>query len=227
MNKYPDVAIIIPAYTEGKVIRKNILGVMDHFENVICVNDGSRDNTLEELLKTDVQVLNHLTNIGQGGALETGIKYALKNPKTRYFITFDSDGQHRISDAEKMIEKIEKENLDIIIGSRFLGEKSNIPGLKKLILKMATLFTRATTGLKITDTHNGLRIFNRAFAEKVDLKNFGMAHASEFLDIIKKYNFRYTELPVTINYTEYSKAKGQPIINGVNILFDIFFNQKR
>lgn len=226
MKKYSDVAIIIPAYNEGAVIRENVLNVLDRFENVICINDGSKDNTLEELLKTNAQTLNHLTNIGQGGALETGVKYALKNSKIKYFITFDSDGQHRIVDAEKMIEKIKKEDLDILIGSRFLDEKSNIPGLKKLILKMATVFTRMTTGLKVTDTHNGLRVFNRRFAEKVDLKNFGMAHASEFLEIIKNNKFKYSEIPVKINYTNYSKSKGQPIINSVNILFDLFFNKK-
>lgn len=219
-------AIIIPAYYEEKVIGEVIKKVKKDFENVICVNDGSKDETELEAIKAGAIVLSHLTNIGQGGALETGIKFALNMPEIEYFATFDADGQHRIQDLKKMISILDKNGLDIVIGSRFLGEKSNIPFLKIIILRLATLFTQLTTGLKLTDTHNGLRVFNRNYAQRVELRNFGMAHASEFLEIIKNNNLRYKEVPVIINYTDYSKSKGQPIINAVNIVFDLIFRGK-
>lgn len=224
--KNPNVAIIIPAYFEEGAIGKVVKEVKKDFDLVICVNDGSNDGTATEAKNSGAIVLNHLTNIGQGGALETGIKYSLTLPKVEYLVTFDADGQHRIEDVKKMLRNIESGAIDIVLGSRFLGEKNDIPALKILLLKAATIFTRITTGLQLTDTHNGLRVFNRAYAEKVNLRNYGMAHASEMLEIIKKGNFRYKEVPVRINYTDYSKAKGQPMINAVNIVFDLIFRGK-
>ena len=223
MIKNQDTAVIVPAYNEEPIIKKQLETVLKSFSIVICVNDGSKDKTLSEIKKTKAIALDHLVNIGQGGALETGIKYALRNPAIKYFITLDADGQHNLRDAKKMLNKLrsKSDQLDIIIGSRFIQNTSNIPLLKRLLLKSAIFFTNKTTGLKLTDTHNGLRVFNRKFAQKVNLDNFDMAHASEFLEIIKNSRFQYQELPVTINYTEYSKRKGQPILNAVNILFDI------
>lgn len=226
MIKHPEVAIIIPVYDEEQVIAEVLSELKKNFDRIICVNDGSKDNSLSEIEKTSVSVLNHLTNIGQGGALETGIKYALLDSQIKYFCTFDADGQHQIKDAINMISEIEKGNVDIVIGSRFLDKNTKIPFLKKLVLKTATIFTKATVNLKVTDTHNGLRVFNRKFAEKVDLKNFGMAHATEFLEMIVKYKFKYKEIPVHIEYSEYAKSKGQPILNAVNIVFDLIFRGK-
>lgn len=225
MKKYPEVAVIIPVYNEGGFIAGLVHELLPLFGTVICIDDGSGDNSLAELRKTDADVLSHLANIGQGGALETGIQYALKNQAIKYFLTFDADGQHGVDDAELMIKEMRTDAYDIILGSRFL-KKNAIPPAKKVTLKLASVFTNLTTGLHLTDTHNGLRIFNRAFAEKVDLNNFGMAHSSEFLDLIKRYGFRFKEVPVTIVYTDYSRSKGQPLVNSVNILFDILFNKK-
>jgi len=218
-----DTAIIIPAYNEGPVIAGVIKAVKKEFKNVVCVNDGSKDQTAVFATEAGADTLSHLTNIGQGGALETGIKYALMNPDIKYFVTFDADGQHRLEDVKMMLAEIKKGEHDIIIGSRFITNTTKIPPLKRQVLKLAVLFTKATVGLKLTDTHNGLRVFNRKFANEVNLKNFGMAHASEFLEIIKKNKFMYKEVPITVEYTEYSKSKGQPIINAVNIVFDLMF----
>jgi glycosyltransferase involved in cell wall biosynthesis len=224
-EQYSNIAIVIPAWNEEKVIRGVLEEVLKTFPYVICVDDGSSDRTKQEAEKTKAHVLSHLTNIGQGGALETGIKYALKNRAIDYFVTFDADGQHGLDDVEGMIEVIKKGNVDIVIGSRFLdkSKSTEVPLSKKILLYLARIFTNMTIGLNLTDTHNGLRVFNRKFAEKINLNHFGFSHASEFLEIIKKNDFQFVEMPVTINYTEYSKSKGQPIINAVNIIFDILF----
>ena len=168
MIKNQDTAVIVPAYNEEPIIKKQLETVLKSFSIVICVNDGSKDKTLSEIKKTKAIALDHLVNIGQGGALETGIKYALRNPAIKYFITLDADGQHNLRDAKKMLNKLrsKSDQLDIIIGSRFIQNTSNIPLLKRLLLKSAIFFTNKTTGLKLTDTHNGLRVFNRKFAQK-------------------------------------------------------------
>lgn len=91
---------------------------------------------------------------------------------------------------------------------------------KRIILKMAIKFSNMTSGLKLTDTHNGLRVFNRTVAESMQITVPDMAHASEILEIIADKKYRYIEIPVTIEYTEYSQSKGQSIINAINIGFD-------
>jgi glycosyltransferase involved in cell wall biosynthesis len=214
-----NVAIIIPVYNEERVIARVIESVQKHFQYVVCVDDGSVDESSSEIEKTGAYLVEHPINMGQGAALQTGIEFARQLP-VDYFVTFDADGQHRIEDVMTMLREIKKGKQDIILGSRFLGSTIGISGPKKAVLKAAIQFTNMTTGLKLTDTHNGLRVFNRTVAEGIQITLPDMAHASEILEIIAVKKFRYKEVPVTIEYTEYSRAKGQSIINAVNIGFD-------
>lgn len=220
-----NVAIIIPAYNEGGAVMAAINSIPTRFKNIICVDDGSKDDTGIQILSTRAKLVQHPINLGQGAALQTGIEYALLDPTIDYFVTYDADGQHRMEDVEKMLIHIRKHDVDIVLGSRFLGSAENISILKKAILKLAVKFSNASTGIKLTDTHNGLRVFNRAVAEGLNLQMADFAHASEIIDRVAEKKYRYEELPVTIIYTEYSRGKGQSIINAVNIVFDILMGR--
>ncbi len=220
-------AVIIPVYNEAKVIRGVTDNVLKHFKHVICVNDGSRDTSAQEVNKTKAYLVNHPINMGQGAALQTGLEYAKTFKDVEYFVTFDADGQHRIDDVQNMLKIIKKEKVNMVLGSRFLGKTENIKPLKKAILRLATKFSNATSGVKLTDTHNGLRVFDRHAAEQLQITMPDMAHASEILSQIKKHQLTYVEAPVTIAYTEYSMAKGQSIFNAVNIVFDLMLKGKK
>jgi hypothetical protein len=102
-----------------------------------------------------------------------------------------------------------------------------MPTLRRHVLRGALLFTRLTTGLPLTDTHNGLRVMSRAAARRITITLTGMAHASEILAIIARQKIRYVEAPISVDYTEYSTAKGQSSLNAVNILFDLFLARAR
>lgn len=217
-------AIIVPVYNEAKVVGGVVRSLLRHFEYVVCVNDGSDDASSAEIKKTKSYLIEHPINIGQGAALQTGIEFARQLP-VDYFVTFDADGQHRIKDVLKMMDEIRKGEYDIIMGSRFLGETIGMNISKLITLKTAILFSNMTSGIKLTDTHNGLRIFNRRVAEGMNINLSDMAHASEILDIIAENKYRYKEMPVTIEYTDYSKSKGQSIINAINISFDILIKK--
>jgi glycosyltransferase involved in cell wall biosynthesis len=222
-----EAAVIIPVYNEGPVIKKVVDSVLDHFPTVVCVNDGSKDNSGEEIAKTNALLIQHPVNMGQGAALQTGIDFALQIPGIKYFITFDADGQHNIKDVVNMLEILKKDEVDIVMGSRFLGEVVNMSFLKKIILKLAIKFTNLFSGVNLTDTHNGLRVFNRKFAVHIDITMPGMAHASEIIDKMGRGGWRYLEVPVTISYTEHSVSKGQPMLNSVNILMDVLLSRTR
>lgn len=220
-----DVAIIIPAYNEGRAIVDTISGIPENFPFIVCIDDGSADDTARQIEGTRAQLVRHPINLGQGAALQTGIEYALLNPKIKYFVTYDADGQHRMEDVKKMLSHLKKEKLDIVLGSRFLGNAENISAKKRLMLKLAVKFSNLTTGVKLTDTHNGLRVFNRFVAENLDLKMPDFSHASEIIERIAEQGFKHSEVPVTIVYTDYSRAKGQSMINAVNISFDMLLNK--
>lgn len=215
-----NTVFIIPVYNEARVIRSVLEGILEEHKNVVCVNDGSSDNSREEIEKTKAMIVNHPINMGQGAALQTGIEFARQLPWIKYFVTFDADGQHRLKDVKNMLIAINTKKVDIIFGSRFLGSANNMPFSKRLVLKLAIKFSNLTSGLSLTDTHNGLRVFNRRVAEEMQITMPDMTHASEILEIVAKNKYKYLEVPVTIDYTEYSKSKGQSLINAINIAFD-------
>ncbi len=224
-KKNSDVAVIVPVYNEGSIIKTTILELEQCFNYIICVNDGSKDNTLSELRKTNCIIVNHRLNLGQGASIQSGIEYALLNSNKKYFITFDGDGQHVVDEAVSMLKHLQNNRLDIVLGSRFLHKKTNVPFYKTIILKIALLLSNKVIGLKLSDTHNGLRVFNRHVAETINLEVSGMAHATEIIYKIRDNVYNYSEFPTTINYTDYSVKKGQPIMNSINIVFDILMNR--
>lgn len=215
-----DTAFIIPVYNEATVIRSVIAEVLKQYKYVVCVNDGSRDNSANEIALTSAYLIEHPINMGQGAALQTGVEFARELP-VDFFVTYDADGQHRLKDVKNMLKIIRSDPVDIILGSRFLGSEAiNMPTTKKMLLKFAVMFSNLTSGLRLTDTHNGLRVFNRRVAEAMQITVPDMAHASEILEMINRNKWRYAETPVVIEYTDYSLKKGQSFMNAVNIAFD-------
>lgn len=227
LDRNTDTVIIVPVYNEGEVLGEVIADVFKHFVNVICVDDGSSDNSAEIARRSGAKVIAHPMNLGQGAALQTGFDAALLIPEAKYFVTFDADGQHSVSDAQIMVKRLRQGDVQIVFGSRFLDNRTNVSFSKRLVLKLAVTYSNALTGLKLTDAHNGLRAFNREVIETIEIKHDGMAHASEIVNQVSRGKFDYTEIPVHIVYTEYSKAKGQSLWNSVNILFDLTFRSFR
>lgn len=215
--------LVVPLYNEGQVIRGVMEDAKRTFPNIVCVNDGSHDNSATEALAAGVDLVEHPINLGQGAALRTGLDYALAQPGAKYFVTFDSDGQHRVEDAQRMVVRLAQEPLDVVIGSRFLDNRTKPGALKRLVLKLAVFFQRITTSVRLTDAHNGLRALNRRAADAIAINQNRMAHASEIVSEIGLNKLRYAEEAVYILYTDYSRAKGQSLWNSVNILADLMF----
>jgi polyprenyl-phospho-N-acetylgalactosaminyl synthase len=215
--------VIIPMYNEGRVIQDVVAEVRRTFPYVVCVDDGSSDESVVSAAAAGAVVVRHPINMGQGAALQTGFEYALSDPAMTEVVTFDADGQHQVADAVGMVEKLHDEKLDIVIGSRFLDQRTEVGRLKKLVLKTAARYTRWTSGMALTDAHNGLRVIDRGLLERLHLRQNRMAHASELIDQVGRADVRWAEYPTHIIYSEYSKAKGQSLLNSVNILFELIF----
>jgi glycosyltransferase involved in cell wall biosynthesis len=218
---YHDVWIVIPAFNEATVIGDVIADVRSVFCNVVCIDDGSRDDTGDCALRAGAHVVRHPVNLGQGAAIQTGVEYARSRPGAAVFATFDADGQHRVKDVVRMIDRLIAEDLDIVIGTRFADRApEQMPALRRVLFPLIAKLSPTSRKLGLTDAHNGLRVFDRAVADGLNLTMNGMAHASEFIALIVENGWRVAEEPVEILYTDYSKSKGQPLVNGVNIIFD-------
>jgi glycosyltransferase involved in cell wall biosynthesis len=217
------VWIIIPAFNEAQVIGDVVADLRSVFAKVVCVDDGSRDDTAGVALRSGAHVVRHPVNLGQGAAIQTGVEYTRRRSGAEIFATFDADGQHRVKDVARMAQRLAQGDADIVIGTRFAGDiTSNTPPLKRVILRAAAWLSPSSRRLGLTDAHNGLRVFNRTVAENLNLTMNGMSHAGEFIKLIDENRWRAVEEPVEILYTDYSMSKGQPLLNGVNIVFDGF-----
>jgi glycosyltransferase involved in cell wall biosynthesis len=215
-----EVHVVVPAYREADVIAATVDALVRRFWHVVVVDDGSPDATAERACEAGAVVLRHPFNLGQGAALQTGITYALGRG-ARYVATFDADGQHSVDDLENMLVAVAAGGIDVALGSRFLGEAVGLPRTRSLVLKAAVLFTQVTSGLRLTDVHNGLRVMTAEAARKLTITQDRMAHASELVNQIARLRLKYREVPVTVRYTAYSLAKGQKLRGSAAILVDL------
>jgi glycosyltransferase involved in cell wall biosynthesis len=223
--KMKKIIIVIAAYNE----ESSIAGVLNSllrgcYRNIVVVDDGSTDLTYEAASAFPVTVLRHPINRGQGAALRTGIDQALALGAD-IIVTYDADGQHQVKDLKHMIEPVMKGQADITLGSRFLRKSAGIPLLKRIYLKIGTIIIFLMYGVKMTDSHNGLRALSRKAAEKIEIKCDKMDHASEIIEQIHKKKLSYREVPVEILYTEYSMKHGQSYLNAFNIFFRMVFKK--
>ena len=216
--------VIVPAFNEGRIVSSTINNLSEYFKNILVIDDGSFDNTLEESIKSSSTiVLHHPCNCGQGRSLHTGIKFFLENTKYEYLITFDADGQHYPLDALKMLDFAIINKCDAVFGSRFLDKNlaKKIPLIRKIILKMANYFEKIFLGLNLTDSHNGLRVLNRNACKLLKTtKSAKMAHATEFANILKNNTIYLAEFPVKVYYSSKIK-KSQSPLSSLNIISDL------
>jgi polyprenyl-phospho-N-acetylgalactosaminyl synthase len=222
LSETRNVWIVVPAFNEAGVIGDVITDLRSVFTNVVCVDDGSTDDTGDIALRAGAHLVRHSVNLGQGAAIQTGVEYARRQPGAQVFATFDGDGQHRVKDIITMINRLGAGDVDVVIGTRFGVGVTRPPLLKRVVLQTAARLSPRGRRLGLTDTNNGLRVFNKTVADGLDITLSGMSHAGEFIMLISENGWRVAEEPVEVLYTEYSKSKGQPLLNGVNIIFEGF-----
>lgn len=223
-QKLDSTWVVIAAYKEEAALGEVLREVGANFPRVLVVDDGSPDSTARVARDSGALVARHPINRGQGAALQTGLRIALERG-AEVIVTFDADGQHRSEDALELVRRLDEAGVDVALGSRFLSKSSNMPLSRRMLLAAAVTFTRAFSGLRLSDTHNGLRAFRRSAAEKLHLEMDRMAHASELLDQIRQHRLPFVEVPVRVRYTPYSMAKGQTSLAALRIVWEYFWGR--
>jgi len=211
--------VVIPVYNEVPEILYRLIDQFPPQYFLVIVDDGSAQTY--QVNRSNAVLLKQAVNQGQGAAIRQGIAYALNNG-AEYIATFDADGQHRLVDLQKMEELIQQKNYDVILGSRFHSPNKGMPFIKKLVLKGGVLLQNKVFGMRLTDAHNGLRVFNRYAAQKIKITENRMAHASDIIYQVKLHKLTWFEMPMQVEYSPYAVKKGQSVFNSFAIFFLIF-----
>ena len=221
-----DVFVVIPAFNENTVIRSTVANLVSRGYTVVVVDDGSAVPVENYLVGLPVYSLRHAINLGQGAALRTASDFAVLKG-ARIIVHFDADGQHDPALIDRLIAPIRRGEADVALGSRFLAESDSheVPVVKRVLLKAGVFVSWVFTGMWLSDAHNGFRALSRAAAEKIKLEESGFAHATEILELVRRSGLKWAEVPVTIHYTDYSRAKGQSVFNSFNIVIDLMLRR--
>lgn len=214
------VAVVIPAFDEGNRVGAVVAACRQRFPLVIVVDDGSADATSAVARAAGAEVVRHPINLGQGAALQTGIARALERG-AQWIVTLDADGQHDPADGERLVALARERGWDVCLGSRFLGGTIGMPRARRVLLRLARAFQSLTTGLPLTDVHNGLRALSRRAAMSIELRQDRMAHASELVAAAGRLGLPLGEGPVTVRYTADTLAKGQGPLAALHIVVDL------
>lgn len=210
----PTVALI-PAYNEERFIGSLVLAVSGYVDCVVVVDDGSRDRTREIARRAGAIVVEHRVNRGKAAAVNTGFRYA-RQMNARALVMLDGDGQHRAEDIPVVMNPILARQADIVVGSRFLVVRSQIPAYRQVGQHSLTAVTNLASGVRVSDSQSGFRAFSRRAIELLSFSQDGFSIESEMQFLVKQHALRVAEAPIKVIYDE--KAKRNPVRHGLQVV---------
>ena len=210
------ITIGIPAYNEEKNIASIITKLKKITDSIIVCDDGSSDMTTEISKNLGAIVISHEKNMGYGVAINS-IFQKSKEMNVDLLVTFDADGQHRVEDIEKVVEPIKNNDADLVIGSRFLDKKSDVPNYRKIGIKVITQVTNVSIKKKLTDSQSGFRAYNKQVLSQISPSDVGMGISTEILIKSSSKGLRITEVPITILYSG-DTSTHNPVSHGASVL---------
>lgn len=210
------LAIGLPAYNEEKNIARIIVKLQDIADKIIVCNDGSTDLTGIIAEKMGAIVITHEKNLGYGAAIRS-IFGKSKELGVDALITFDADGQHRVEDISKILEPITKNEADIVIGSRFLGNDKTVPSYRKAGIKTITNVANTSLDKKLTDSQSGFRAYSKKVLNEIVPSDYGMGVSTEILIKANKKGFKIKEVSIEVLY-EGDTSTHHPFSHGISVL---------
>ena len=211
------IIVGIPAFNEEKNIAAIITKLADITDTIIVCNDGSSDLTSDIAEKMGAFIINHEKNLGYGAAIRS-IFLKAKELNGDILVTFDADGQHRIEDIEKVTKPIINQEVDLVIGSRFLDEsEKEVPQYRKVGIKVITKITNVSIKKQLTDSQSGFRAYSKKVLAELNPSELGMGISTEILIKASSKNFRITEVPIKILYAG-DTSTHNPVSHGSSVI---------
>jgi len=223
MALHPSVAVVLPAYNESAALGQVIFRIPREISGnkvlTIVVDDGSTDGTGNVAQALGAFVVRHLTNLGVGAATITGLR-AAQSLDADIIVTMDADGQHNPEEIERLVQTLIEGPFDVVIGSRIL-DAHGMPVSRFMANLLLNAVTYVVYGKIVSDSQSGFKVFTQTAANALDLRSSGYEVCSEIVGEIYRKNLRYKSVPVRSIYTDYSQAKGQHFLNGVNLILGL------
>ncbi len=210
------ITIGIPAYNEEKNIASIITKLKNITDSIIVCDDGSSDMTSEISKNLGAIVISHKKNMGYGAAIRTIFQKSVELDSD-ILVTFDADGQHRIDDIKKILQPLENNEADIVVGSRFLDNETKVPNYRKIGIKVITQVTNASLKKKLTDSQSGFRAYNKQALTQISPSEMGMGISTEILIKASNKGLRIAEIPITILYHD-DASTHNPVSHGTSVL---------
>ena len=210
------ITIGLPAYNEEKNIASVITKLKKITDSIIVCDDGSSDMTSEISKNLGAVVISHKKNMGYGAALRTIFQKSVELDSD-ILVTFDADGQHRIEDINKILQPLENNEADVVIGSRFLDNESKIPNYRKIGIKVITKVTNASLKKKLTDSQSGFRAYNKQALTQISPSEMGMGISTEILIKASSKGLRIAEIPIIVLYHD-DTSTHNPVSHGTSVL---------
>jgi glycosyltransferase involved in cell wall biosynthesis len=211
-----NITIGIPAFNEEKNIGKIIITLKKITNDIIVCDDGSSDLTREIAEGLGAKVISHTKNMGYGEAIKSIFNEAKKN-ETDILVTFDADGQHRPEDIMSLTKPIIDQHAEVVIGSRFLKNETDMPKYREIGIKVLTKVTNMSIKENITDSQSGLRAYQKKVLQNITLTDSGMGISTEILIKSHQKEFRIVEVPIQILYGE-DTSTHNPVSHGTSVL---------
>lgn len=208
--------VCIPAYNEEKTIGNIVKDCLKYADKVIVCDDGSTDNTAEVARKNGAHIIRHEKNLGYGAAIISLFDQTRKE-NADMMVTLDGDGQHNPQQIPLLVNALTENNVDVVIGSRFLNNKSTAPGYRKAGIKIITSASNYATDFKVSDSQSGFRAYSKNAIDAIHPTEQGMAVSTEILLKASNKGFSVAEVPIDISY-EVDMSEHNPVPHGASVL---------
>jgi len=209
------IVVIVPVYNEERFIGSVVLKTKEFADVVLVIDDGSTDGTSAVARAAGAEIIRHEQNQGKGAALNTGFSRA-RELAPDVVVTLDGDGQHFPEELCLVIKPVLEDQADIVVGSRYLEEQSDVPQHRVWGHRFFNIVTNQLSGVAVTDSQSGFRAFSRRALDAISLRSKGFSVESEMQFVANDCNLRVHEVPITIKYLD--KPKRSVISQGLVVL---------
>jgi len=211
--------VTIPCLNTGGTVGKVLAGAKKYVNEIVVINDGSRDSTAERAEACGAKVVNHVVTQGYGGAIRSCFA-AARAENADIVVILDGDGQHDPDDIPAVLAPVLQGEADVVIGSRFLGGNTNMPGYRKFGIKVITFLFNFASRTKVSDAQSGFRAYSKKIFERYHLSEKGMGVSSETLEKARRNGAVIKKVPISCAYTA-SVFTPKTISHGLKVAFSV------